>query len=131
MKRFKLLISSLALILVPALVITASPLSVFGDCNAEGGITGALDPNCSQPKDTPNGLFDGDNVIGTIINVLLFIVGIISVIMLIYGGIKYSTSAGDTAKVTSAKNTIMYAIVGLVVSILAYAIVNFVVGNLN
>ena len=46
--------------------------------------------------------------------------------MIIYGGIQYTTSAGDSGKVTNAKNTILYAIVGLIVSILAYAIVNFV-----
>jgi len=46
--------------------------------------------------------------------------------MIIYGGVKYSTSAGDPSKATAAKNTIMYAIVGLIVAILAFAIVRFV-----
>ena len=53
-------------------------------------------------------------------------VGILSVIMLIWGGILYTTSSGDSNKVTTAKNTIMYAVIGLVVAIFAYAIVNFV-----
>ena len=52
---------------------------------------------------------------------------IISVIMLIYGGLRYVLSGGDSKKVTDAKNTIMYAIIGLIISILAYAIVNFVI----
>lgn len=60
-----------------------------------------------------------------ITNVLLFIVGAISVIMLIIGGIRYTVSGGDAGQITSAKNTILYAIVGIVISILAYAIVNF------
>ena len=51
--------------------------------------------------------------------------------MIIVGGIKYSTSAGDPAKVSSARLTIMYAIGGLVVSILAFAIVYFVVGRVS
>ena len=46
--------------------------------------------------------------------------------MLIWGGILYTTSAGDSNKVTTAKNTIMYAVIGLVIAIFAYAIVNFV-----
>lgn len=46
--------------------------------------------------------------------------------MLIWGGILYTTSSGDSNKVTTAKNTIMYAVIGLVVAIFAYAIVNFV-----
>ena len=67
------------------------------------------------------------DIVSKVINFLLFFVGVISVIMIIYGGIQYTTSAGDSGKVTNAKNTILYAIVGLIVSILAYAIVNFVV----
>ena len=62
-----------------------------------------------------------------VINVLLFIIGVVSVIMIIIGGIKYTLSNGDSSAITSAKNTIMYAVIGLVVALLAYAIINFVV----
>ena len=69
----------------------------------------------------------GDNgVFGRITNVILLIVGIVSVVMLIYGGLRYILSGGDSKKVTDAKNTILYAIIGLIISLLAYAIVNFV-----
>lgn len=61
-----------------------------------------------------------------IINMLLFILGAIAVVMIVIGGIRYATSGGDSSSITSAKNTILYAVVGLVVAILAYAIVNFV-----
>jgi type III secretory pathway component EscT len=67
------------------------------------------------------------NFIGTIVNTLLFIVGALSVVMIILGGIFYATSNGDSSRVTLAKNTITYAIIGLVVSFLAFAVVNFVV----
>ena len=63
----------------------------------------------------------------TITNVLLFLIGAISVIMLIVGGIRYVVSGGDSTAVQNAKNTILYAIVGVVVAILAYAVVNFVI----
>ena len=46
--------------------------------------------------------------------------------MLIIGGIRYTVSGGDSGAVTSAKNTILYAVVGIIVAVLAYAIVNFV-----
>ena len=59
-----------------------------------------------------------------------FIVGIIAVIMLIIGGIKYVVSGGDSKKVTDAKNTVLYAIIGLVIAFLAFAIVNFVISAL-
>lgn len=70
---------------------------------------------------------NANDVIKTVINVLLFIVGGISVVMLIIGGILYTTSAGDSGRVTLAKNTVTYAIVGLVISFLAFAVVNYVV----
>ena len=71
-----------------------------------------------------------ESVVGTVINTILYVIGILAVIMIIFGGIQYTTSAGDQAKVTKAKNTILYGIVGLVIAILAYAIVNFVVTKL-
>jgi len=65
-----------------------------------------------------------------IINILLVVIGMISVIMIVVGGIRYTVSAGDPKAVTDAKNTILYAVVGLVVAALAGAIVNFVLGRL-
>ena len=93
--------------------------------NLQNGIAGGVEcagENSTQPKT----LFGDGGIFTQVINFLLFFVGVVSVIMIIYGGIQYTTSAGDSGKVTSAKNTILYAIVGLIVSILAYAIVNFV-----
>lgn len=66
-------------------------------------------------------------LIRDIVNILLYILGAIAVIMIIIGGLKYTTSNGDQSQVTSAKNTIMYAAIGLIVAIMAYAIVNFVI----
>ena len=72
-----------------------------------------------------------DGVFTKITNTILYAVGIISVIMLIYGGLRYVISGGDSKKVTDAKNTIMYAIIGLIIAILAYAIVNFVINAIG
>lgn len=65
----------------------------------------------------------------TIINVALGLIGFVAVVMIIFGGFQYITSSGDAAKVTKAKNTIMYGVIGLVIALLAFAIVNFVLGN--
>jgi hypothetical protein len=59
---------------------------------------------------------------------VLGVIGVVSVVMLIYGGIQYSMSGGDVGKLTQAKSTITYAIIGLIVAALAFAIVNFVIG---
>lgn len=80
----------------------------------------------------PSSLFGGANaIIPRVINIMLFIVGILAVIMMIYGGIRYVLSGGDNNKVKDAKNTILYAIVGLVVAILGYAIVGWIVSILG
>lgn len=72
----------------------------------------------------------GDNgVFSRLTNTILLVVGLISVIMLVYGGLRYILSGGDSKKVTDAKNTILYAIIGLIISLLAYAIVHFVLNS--
>ena len=78
----------------------------------------------------PADLFGDTGAFKQITNTVLYIVGIIAVIMLIIGGIRYVISGGDSKKVTDAKNTILYAIIGLIIAFLAYAIVNFVISAL-
>jgi len=79
----------------------------------------------------PTDLIGIDGVFTRITNTVLYAVGIISVVMLIWGGLRYVISGGDSKKVTDAKNTILYAIIGLIVAILAYAIVNFVISAIG
>ncbi len=69
-------------------------------------------------------------VLHTALNVVLGVIGFIAVVMIIVGGVQYTTSAGDAAKVTKAKNTILYGVVGLVIALLAFAIVNFILSNI-
>lgn len=74
---------------------------------------------------------DGDNgLVKTVVNVLLWAVGILSVIMIIFSGFRYITSAGDASKTKSAQSTLTYSVVGLIVAIMAYAIVNMVINRL-
>ncbi len=79
--------------------------------------------------DCSSGSTSLSTIIGTSVNLLLYIAGALAVLVLIYGGIRYITSTGDAARVKAAKDTIVYAIIGLIVSLLAYAIVNFVVAR--
>lgn len=96
---------------------------------AVGGVQGGVD--AANPGNVPTELFGGSgSIFTTIVNILLFLIGAISVIMLIFGGIRYTISGGDAGNVTAAKNTIMYAIIGLIVAFLAFAIVNWVLGAL-
>ncbi len=70
-----------------------------------------------------------NNIIKLVINIFSLVVGVISVIMIIIGGLKYITSSGDSTNVQGAKNTILYAIIGLVVVALAQVIVRFVLAK--
>lgn len=93
------------------------------------GPTGGAD--CAKATSQPDSLFGVGGIFSTISNILIFLVGAIAVIMLIWGGLQYVISAGDSKRVESAKSTILYAIIGIVISILAFAIVNFVTGQLS
>ncbi len=97
----------------------AYAVSVFDQCagaNADTAICKAKDDNAA-------------NMITIIINTLLVVLGMIAVIMIVIGGIRYTTSNGDPGGIKSAKDTIIYSVVGLVVAIMSFAIVNFVVGR--
>lgn len=115
-------------IILPTLVISllgvasiAAPVSAL---TLQEGVEAARCDGC------PANLFGNTGVFKQITNTILYIVGIVAVIMLIIGGIKYVISGGDSKKVTDAKNTVLYAIIGLIICLLSFAIVNFVVSTL-
>ena len=83
-----------------------------------------------QPVDEENGNNDlQGNVIG-ILNAVIGVLSFVCVVVIIIGGANYMTSSGDAGKVKKAKDTILYGIIGLVVCVLAFAIVNFVISNI-
>jgi hypothetical protein len=102
-----------AITLTPMVALAAPADSVQSGINAAGGDAGGADLNQS---------------IKNVVNILLYILGAIAVIMIIIGGIRYATANGESGNIKSAKDTILYAVIGLIVAIMAYAIVNFVVG---
>lgn len=127
-----------AVAVVPALALMlsfATPLVTGGvvvaaasDCSgdASGGISGGAE--CAKTEDQRENLFGGeDSIFKIVTNTLLFIIGAVAVIMLIYGGIRYTISGGESASVTAAKNTILYAVVGIIVALLGFALVNWVI----
>ena len=119
-----LLVPALAFVLGFAAVPFAQPALAFDEGISDGA-------GAAQGKDQSADLFGETGIFRTITNVLLFLIGAVSVIMLIIGGIRYTVSGGDSTAVTSAKNTILYAVIGIVVALLAYAIVNFVLGSFS
>ncbi len=100
-----------------ALIILSFPMVVLG---AEG-IT------IDNPLETK----DVQELLNNVIDAILQIVGVIAVAMIVYGGIQYMISGGEEKKLESAKKTITYAVVGLVVVILAGAIINFIIATVG
>ena len=130
MKSIKIMLAGILVVPLIALgfsiVGTVSQPVLAVDTNS--GIAGGA--NSARGTSQPADLFGNSGIFQKITNIALYLIGAISVLMLIYGGIRYTTSGGDAKNVTAAKNTILYAIVGIVVAILAYAIVNFVISGL-
>ncbi len=102
---------------------TASAVDLF-DC---GNMSEDQCAIAKESKLQPN----SSNAVWGVMQVVLTILGGVAVIMIIVGGIRYTTSLGDPAAVTSAKNTILYAVIGLVVAILAGTIVTLVAQNVK
>lgn len=123
-KKITRLLASFAVagfVLVPATVAAQQTQSPTTKAICEGlAISGG---NCVEKA----GETTVSSAVKTAINILSLIVGIIAVIMVIIGGLKYIISSGDSSNINSAKNTILYAVIGLAVVALAQVIVRFVV----
>ncbi len=109
----------------------ASAELTTGDSCQPGNVTLEGGTKCAQPTGVADNLTGQGGIFATVANILLFLVGAVAVIMLIIGGLRYVTSNGQSEAVSGAKNTIMYAIIGIVVAFLAYAGVQFVTTQLT
>lgn len=119
MKQLKVFILSLGIVVG----LTASPvlaINVFEEC------PGGSDSQICASKDE-----EATDLVRTAIDVFLFALGITAVVLIIHSGLKFITSRGDPASVKSAKDTLLYAVTGLIVAILAFVIVNFVTASLG
>jgi len=121
---------------VSALLLGVAFLAVPVSVSAQGSAFNAAREDACQGVSLGTGSCDSkaaagglNKVVTTAINVLSLVIGIIAVIVLIIGGLKYITSGGDSNNVTSAKNTILYAIVGLIIVALAQVIVRYVLNQ--
>lgn len=122
-------------ILAMFLLISAVPMA-FAQ-NAQEQINSGLcaganlditNPNCGGDTGATTKIND---IIRTIINLLSVAVGVVAVIMIIVGGLRYITSGGSDTSVTGAKNTILYAIIGLIIVALAQILVRFVLSKVT
>lgn len=113
--------------LVPgeAMAVTCPPGSLRYEDDAD--VKSIAECNMSKDHATENLML----TVKDIINVILGVLGIVAVVVVIIGGVRFITSQGDAAQVAKGRNTILYGLIGLVVALLSYAIVNFVLKGIS
>lgn len=121
-------VATLALVFGVSLVPALTGPAMAQTNNLQKGVCNGVEAtgvnNCSDANGT-----DLKNLVKNILNILSWVIGVVSVVMIIIGGFRYIISSGDSGQVQSAKNTILYAVVGLVIVIFAQVIVRFVIGS--
>ena len=128
--RLKFFFVAGVLLLAVLPLITSQP--AFADCISDptsAGCPCALNSSSAACQDLskPDGL---SNILKNATNIVLFIAGALAVIMIIYGSIRFMTAHGNEKQVESARLIVTYSVIGLIIAILAYALVNFVLSNL-
>lgn len=111
----------------PALVPSSA---AYADCNSSTSKKAAVEALGQAPGDPCNDS-GVSKIVGAIVSILSYVVGIVAIIMVILSGFRYITSGGDSGKVSSAKNTLIYALIGIAVAVLAQLLVRFVVTQAN
>ena len=119
-------------VLLLAVLPLATSQPAFADCISDptsAGCPCALNSSSAACQDLskPDGL---SNTLKNATNTVLFIAGALAVIMIIYGSIRFMTAHGNEKQVESARLIVTYSVIGLIIAILAYALVNFVLSNL-
>jgi hypothetical protein len=129
-RRKVIALAAVFLIVAPfAVPAVAGAQATINNCLSQGSnLSVNAGGNC-QAATTATGATKINTLITDVVNIFSGIVGVISVIMIIVGGFQYITSGGDTGKVSTAKNTIIYAVVGLVVVAFSQFIVQFVLNK--
>jgi hypothetical protein len=108
----------------------STPCNVLNTECPPGSSATLCQANAAEQNKTSNSIYGKDGIITKAINLLSIVIGIAAVVVIIIGGLKYVLSAGDSNSINSAKNTILYAVVGLIISVVAQAIILFVLKRL-
>jgi len=124
-KEICMTIGVFSLLVAPVLATATVSADIAGDVTCGTNFSTAT--NCSAATATSNDNGQSvDKILTLVVNVFSVLVGFIAVVMIIVGGVKYITSGGDSGNISGAKNTIIFALVGLVIVALAQVIVHFV-----
>lgn len=121
MKKILLL---LAILIVPVCLQLVTPICAFAESDVQSAACQAGNPLCNQGSDDPI-----NETIGKITKFIALIGGFVAVVIIIISGIKFTTSNGDPQKAASARNGVIYAVIGLIVIVAAQAIILFILNR--
>ena len=125
-QKFLNILVALGLTFISAGII---PATAYADCSGNSSVGQVLTGVGQTTSDcTGNGV---TSIVGTTVRILSYIVGIAAIIMIIVSGFRYITSGGDSNRVSSAKNTLIYAVIGLAIAVIAQVLVSFVITQSN
>lgn len=128
-KKMAILFATLAIAAVPVALpslVSAADVDIEGSLACGTNFELSTSGGCEVVEEGATRI---ETIIRTVVNVLSVIVGLVAVIMIIWGGFRYITSGGDSGKITSARNTIIYAVIGLIIVALAQFLVQFVLAR--
>lgn len=139
LKKIKNMALALMLPLALAAPLSLAPAASAADIGNCGGIQNSINQGINSATEgttvctgtTDGGAGSLQSIARKVVNFLSVLVGIVSVIMIIWAGFRYITSGGESGNVSGAKNTLIYAIVGLIIVALAQFIVHFVLTNVT
>jgi hypothetical protein len=136
LKKIKNLVLSVGMFSLVAVPIMAPAVAYADDgnllgnlCNGSNLTTTAATDNTASACDDGSDNGGIDSILRKVIQIFSVIVGFVAVVMIIVGGIKYITSGGDSGSISGAKNTIIYAVIGLIIVALAQVLVHYVLKN--
>ena len=104
----------------------ASHWSLLADASGlvSNGVSSACGSACNTGTTVPG-------ILKAVVNALIFIIGAVSVIMIVVGGLRFVLSNGDAKAAEAGRQTVLYAIIGVILAIASYAIVQFVITNVK
>jgi hypothetical protein len=124
----KLVITSLMVMFLSTMPVLGQDL--FPECKNSASSNTEFCKTVEKPAGKGAGLFGADSLVSRATEAIIFITGAVSILMIVIGGLRYVLSNGDAQGTTNAKNTILYAVIGLVIALSAQAILKLVLQKL-
>lgn len=128
MRKFLITITMFVTLLTPAVALAAPPPSTSPADSAKSQVCQGVSSNITGSDcNGATAQASLEKIMATVLDILSWVAGIAAVIMVVIAGLKYITSGGDSSSISTAKTSLIYAIVGVIVVAIAQTIVRFAI----